>query len=71
MDPRDLGIPYPEIEMPEQFWIDDTMILPPAKDPLSVTIYRGPNIGDPPAAEPLPGDHQRCRRHQGRRQDHH
>jgi predicted aconitate hydratase len=54
MDPRDLGIPYPEIEIPEQFWIDDTMILPPAKDPLSVTIYRGPNIGDPPAAEPLP-----------------
>ncbi len=54
MDPRDLGIPYPEITMPEQFWIDDTMILPPAKDPLSVSIYRGPNIGDPPAAEPLP-----------------
>jgi aconitate hydratase len=54
MDPRDLGIPYPEIEMPGQFWIDDSMILPPAKDPLSVPVYRGPNIGDPPAAEPLP-----------------
>ena len=54
MDPRELGIPYPEIEMPEQFWIDDTMILPPAKDPLSVAVYRGPNIGAPPAAEPLP-----------------
>jgi aconitate hydratase len=54
MDPRDLGIPYPEIAMPEQFWIDDTMILPPAKDPLSISVYRGPNIGDPPAAEPLP-----------------
>jgi aconitate hydratase len=54
MDPRDLGIPYPEIAMPEQFWIDDTMILPPAKDPLSVSIYRGPNIGAPPAAEQLP-----------------
>jgi len=54
MDPRDLGIPYPEIAMPEQFWIDDSMILPPAKDPLSVSIYRGPNIGDPPAAVPLP-----------------
>ncbi|MGC1453709.1 MAG: aconitate hydratase [Nitrospirota bacterium] len=53
MDPRDLSIPYPEISMPEQFWIDDSMILPPAKDPLSVTVYRGPNIGDPPAAEPL------------------
>ena len=54
MDPRDLGIPYPEIAAPEQFWIDDSMILLPAKDPLSVTVYRGPNIGDPPAAEPLP-----------------
>jgi aconitate hydratase len=54
MDPRDLGIPYPEVAMPEQFWIDDSMILPPAKDPLSVSVFRGPNIGDPPAADPLP-----------------
>jgi aconitate hydratase len=54
MDPRDLGIPYPEVEIPERFWIEDSMILPPAKDPLSVSISRGPNIGDPPAAEPLP-----------------
>jgi len=54
MDPRDLGVPYPEIAMPEQFWIDDSMILPPAKDPLSVSVSRGPNIGDPPAALPLP-----------------
>jgi aconitate hydratase len=54
-DPRDLGLDYPEITPPELFWIDDSMILPPAKDPLSVTVFRGPNIGDPPAAEPLPG----------------
>ncbi len=54
MDPRELGIPYPEIALPGQFWIDDSMILPPAKDPLAVTVFRGPNIGDPPAAEPLP-----------------
>jgi aconitate hydratase len=54
MDPRELGIPYPEIAMPDQFWLDDTMILPPSKDPLSISVYRGPNIGDPPAAEPLP-----------------
>ncbi len=54
IDPRDLEIPYPEITLPEQFWIDDSMVLPPAKDPLSVTVSRGPNIGDPPAAEPLP-----------------
>jgi aconitate hydratase len=54
LDPRDLGITYPEIAMPEQFWIDDAMVLPPAKDPLSVAVCRGPNIGDPPAAELLP-----------------
>jgi predicted aconitate hydratase len=53
-DPRDLGILYPEVRIPAEFWIDDSMILPPAKDPLSVTVYRGPNIGAPPAAEPLP-----------------
>ena len=53
-DPRDLGIPYPSVEIPDQFWIDDSMILPPSKDPLSVAVYRGPNIGDPPAAEQLP-----------------
>lgn len=54
MDPRDLGIPYPDIPAPEQFWIDDSMVLSPARDPLAVAISRGPNIGAPPAAEPLP-----------------
>src|SRR5512135_505367 len=52
-DPRDLGIEYPEVSMPERFYIDDSMVLPPAKDPLSVTVFRGPNIGAPPAAEAL------------------
>jgi aconitate hydratase len=54
MDPRDLGVPYPEIAMPDQFIIDDTMILPPADDPKSIEIYRGPNIGAPTANDPLP-----------------
>jgi aconitate hydratase len=53
MDPQTLGIPYPEIVMPDQFWVDDSMILPPAHDPLSIAVYRGPNIGDPPATELL------------------
>jgi aconitate hydratase len=30
------------------------MVLPPSKDPLSIKVYRGPNIGDPPIADPLP-----------------
>jgi aconitate hydratase len=53
-DPRDLGLPYPAIEIPAEFWIDDSMVLPPAEKPDQITIYRGPNIGAPPSAEPLP-----------------
>lgn len=53
-DPRDLGIDYPDVAMPDQFKIDDSMILPPSGDPDAVAIYRGPNIGDPPRNDPLP-----------------
>jgi aconitate hydratase len=52
-DPRELGIRFPKIRMPDKFLIDDTMILKPAADPSKVTIIRGPNIGDPPKNEPL------------------
>ena len=54
-DPRELekqGITYPRIEMPKQFYIDDSMFIFP-KDAKKTKIYRGPNIGDPPKAEPL------------------
>jgi aconitate hydratase len=67
MDPRDLGIPYPDIAMPEQFWIDDTMIL--LRPDHCPSVYRGPNIGDR-LPSPCRVD-QRRRRNQGRRQDHH
>ncbi|MEK6742762.1 MAG: aconitate hydratase [Nitrospirota bacterium] len=53
-DPRDLGSNYPVIGMPDWFWIDDSMVLPPSDRPDSVVITRGPNIGDPPKGEPLP-----------------
>ena len=53
-DPRDLGMPCPDIEMPEKFIIDDSMILPPSDDPESIEIYRGPNIGEPPGNEAFP-----------------
>jgi aconitate hydratase len=39
--------------MPGEFWIDDSMVLSPADASDTVTIDRGPNIGDPPKAEPL------------------
>jgi len=53
-DPRDLGLPYPQVDTPDAFIIDDSMILPPADDPGSVEVYRGPNIGEPLTNDPLP-----------------
>jgi len=46
--------PYPRIDIPEKFIIDDSMILPPSSNPASVEIFRGPNIGDPPSNEACP-----------------
>ncbi len=55
-DPRDLGISYTRIEMPERFDIDDSMIIPPltAAERAELTICRGPNIGEPPMNSPMP-----------------
>jgi aconitate hydratase len=57
-DPRDvaaeLGIEYPDVKVPKKFLVDDSMVLPPAEDPSSVTVRRGPNIGNPPENVPLP-----------------
>jgi len=55
-DPRDLeklGIEYPNVKMPKKFYIDDSMFIFPKDADENTEIYRGPNIGDPPAAEPL------------------
>jgi aconitate hydratase len=53
-DPRMLGIERPAVAIPEHFAIDDSMIVLPAEHSGKVTIVRGPNIGAPPEAEPLP-----------------
>jgi len=55
-DPRDLGIEYPHIRIPDHFSIDDGMILFPDTigAPSSVAIHRGPNIGEPPSHTPMP-----------------
>jgi len=56
-DPRDLeeiGITYPDIEMPARFYIDDSMFLYPSEQPEEIEIYRGPNIGAPPSSMPMP-----------------
>jgi len=54
-DPRDLekqGMKYPKVEMPKEFLIDDSMFIFP-EDAVKTDIYRGPNIGNPPEAQPL------------------
>ncbi|NYT01594.1 MAG: aconitate hydratase [Methanosarcinales archaeon] len=57
-DPRELGLEFPRVEMPEKFQIDDSMIIPPlpAEKRAPIEILRGPNIGEPPRNAPLPGD---------------
>jgi aconitate hydratase len=55
-DPRDLGMPYPDVRMPGRFYIDDSMFIFPEQADRGVAIYRGPNIGDPPHNDPLPED---------------
>jgi len=52
MDPRKLG-KYPKIAMPKSYLIDDSMIIPPAKDPAKVEILRGPNIKALPVAQKI------------------
>jgi len=53
-DPRDLGIDYPMVEMPDKFYTDDSMIIFPSDKPEQVEIYRGPNIAELPSNPPMP-----------------
>ncbi len=45
---------FPEINIPEKFIIDDSMIIDSGDGNKAVEIYRGPNIGAPPYNDPLP-----------------
>ncbi len=51
-DPRNLG-PYPPIALPEEFIIDDRMILAPSTHPEDIIVKRGPNIKPLPIKEPI------------------
>jgi aconitate hydratase len=53
VDPLEAGIDFPEFDLPEKFDIDDSMVLDPAEDPQTIEVFRGPNIGDPPASSAL------------------
>jgi len=55
-DPRDLAreMPYPHIEDPEQYLIDEKSIIFPSEDLRKTGIIRGPNIKALPELKPLP-----------------
>jgi aconitate hydratase len=53
-DPRKLGHPV-RVRVPENYVIDDRMILPPSSTPDRVEIIRGPNIQPLPRNTRLPG----------------
>ena len=44
----------PKIELPDEFYIDDSMIIPPSKE--KIEIRMGPNIKPIPELDPLPED---------------
>ncbi|MBN2104347.1 aconitate hydratase [bacterium] len=53
-DPRELGLTACPHQMPELFFIDDSMILKPADYPDQIEIKRGPNIQPLPMQSALP-----------------
>ena len=54
-DPRELDVNL-EVAMPEQFLLNDNLILPPAAEAAEIEVVRGPNIQPFPKAEPLAAD---------------
>jgi aconitate hydratase len=52
-DPRNLG-EAPAVTMPDQFVINDNMVLAPAEDPAGVEVVRGPNIKPFPINKEMP-----------------
>lgn len=52
-DPRKLGR-FPKVVLPKKIDIDDSGILPPAKNPDKVEVVRGPNIAALPINDPMP-----------------
>jgi aconitate hydratase len=57
-DPRKLAEygPYPRVENPQRYLLDDSGIIPPLEDTSSVEIVTGPNIVPFPEFEELPDD---------------
>ena len=55
-DPRTAGIKYPQVDMPTNFLVDDSMFIFPKDSSKNVEIVRGPNIGAPPVNDKMPAE---------------
>ncbi|SMX84608.1 aconitase [Brevibacterium sp. 239c] len=57
-DPRELGIDYPQVRLPEKFSANRSMLVPPLplEEARQVELVKGSNISSLPDFEPLPGD---------------
>ena len=53
-DPRTLDLKYPQINLPDEFLIDDRMIIDPPPPGTAVEVLRAETIGKPPQLDPLP-----------------
>lgn len=55
-DPRDLGLPFTHIDEPNEYIVDDDMVIAPGNDRSKVEIKRGPNIKPLPSFDAVPQD---------------
>jgi aconitate hydratase len=53
-DPREAGIPYPIVTLPDRFELYDDMFIKPGDNPEETPIYRGPHMGRLPPNGDLP-----------------
>lgn len=53
IDPRDAGLSIEVVKEPEQFLINDNLLISPKPDTTDIKIIKGPNIKDVPVKEPL------------------
>lgn len=52
-DPRDLDIPYPQFEEPDEIIINQAMLVPPIVESRHIELEKGPNIKPLPLFNPL------------------
>ncbi|TSI17033.1 aconitate hydratase [Brevibacterium aurantiacum] len=57
-DPRELGIEYPQVKLPEKFSANRSMLVPPLplEEARQVELVKGSNISSLPDFDPLPED---------------